>query len=63
MPSDAAALSAVVTALSDLEDRVTAAATRYEGTHHDDLVAALYEAERQLRGARRAVERARTLVP
>lgn len=63
MPSDAAELSSIATALHDLETRVTAIAERYEGTKREDLLAALYETERQLRGVVRSVERAARLAP
>jgi hypothetical protein len=63
MPSDAAELSSVATALSEIEGRVRAMASRYEGTRRDDLLHALYDTERQLRGALRSLERAAGLAP
>lgn len=63
MPSDAAELSSLVSALSDVDDRLRAIAGRYEGTTRDDLLAALYEAERNLRAVIRSVERAAQLAP
>jgi len=61
MPSDAAELSSLSTALSELERRLVAIAGHYDGTDRDDLQAALFEAERQLRAAHRSVERAARL--
>jgi hypothetical protein len=62
MPADAAELSSLSTTLTDLERRVAAIAGRWEGTDHDDVVAALYDAERNLRAANRGVERAERLL-
>ena len=61
MPSDAAELSSIVGILTDLEGRLEAMAHRYTGTEREDLLAALYEAERSVRAARRQVERAERL--
>ena len=55
----------------DLHDAAVAAlarrfrflpAARYDDAHHDDVVAALYDAERNIRTATRSVERARRLL-
>ena len=59
MPSDAAELSSLVTTLTDLERRLGQLGQAYEGTDHDDVVAALFDAERTVRAAARSVERAR----
>jgi hypothetical protein len=58
---DAAELSSLATTLSDLERRLGALGQSYEGTDHDDVVAALFDAERNVRTALRSVERARSL--
>jgi hypothetical protein len=62
MAADAAELSSLSTTLTELEARVTAMAKRWEGTDHDDVVNALYDAERNLRAANRGVERAERLL-
>jgi hypothetical protein len=62
MPRDDAELSSLATTLTELEQRLGAAAQRYEGTDHDDVVAALYQAETSTREAARNVERARSLL-
>jgi hypothetical protein len=62
MPSDAAELSSLATTLTELEGRLGTITSHYEGTTRDDVLAVLFEAERQLRGATRAVERASRLV-
>jgi hypothetical protein len=62
MSRDDAELSSLATALSELEQRLAAAAKRYEGTHHDDVVTALYQAETSARDAARNVGRARNLL-
>jgi hypothetical protein len=62
MAADAAELSSLTTTLAELERRIAAIAGRWEGTNHDDAVAALYDAERTLRAATRAVERASRLL-
>jgi hypothetical protein len=63
MPSDAAELSSVATAVTEIEARVSAMAGRYEGTKRDDLLHVLYETERHLRAAIRSLERASRLAP
>ena len=63
MPSDAAELSSIVSAVSELETRIADIIGHHEGTPREDLVAVLYEAERALRSAVRAVERAARLAP
>ena len=62
MSRDDAELSSLATALGELEQRLAAAAQRYEGTQHDDVVMALYQAETSARDAARNVERARNLL-
>ena len=42
--------------------RVAGLAEPYLGTEREDIVAAVYEAERQLRGAERALQRALKLL-
>jgi hypothetical protein len=59
MPGDAAELSSLATTLSELERRLGELGVAFEGTDHDDVVAALFEAERTVRAAGRSVERAR----
>ena len=59
MPGDAAELSSLVTTLTELERRLGALGVAFEGTGHDDVVAALFDAERTVRAAGRSVERAR----
>jgi len=61
MASDAAELSSIGGALEDLERRLAGIAGHYEGTEREDLVGALYEAERTLRATRRQVDRAAVL--
>jgi hypothetical protein len=63
MPSDAAELSSLVTALHDVEHRIVAIAGHYQGTTRDDLLAELYEAERAVRALIRHVQRAVNLAP
>ncbi|MEM1333012.1 MAG: hypothetical protein AAGG08_06085 [Actinomycetota bacterium] len=65
MSADAAAIEATATELATVADnigqfrtRVGSIAERHLGTDRDDLVAAIHEAERQLRVAERAVARA-----
>jgi hypothetical protein len=60
--SSAAELSSLATSVAELEQRVTRLAAGLEGANHDDALAALYDAERSLRAARRSVERAATLL-
>jgi len=61
MPGDAAELSSLATTLGELERRLGDLGQSYEGTDHDDVVAALFDAERNVRAAARNVERARRL--
>jgi hypothetical protein len=61
VPSDAAELSSLTTTLREVEDRIAAIARHHEGTPRDDLLAALYEAERNLRAASRSLARAAAL--
>jgi len=62
MSRDDAELSSLATTLTELEQRLGGAARRYEGTNHDDVVSALYQAESAARTAAHAVERARSLL-
>ena len=60
-PSDAAELSSLESGLQEVEARVLALARHYEGTDHEALLAALYDAERTLRASIRALQTARRL--
>jgi hypothetical protein len=53
MSLDAASLSSLSTALDDLTDRITALAEAHEGQPREDVVADLYDVERNLRSAGR----------
>jgi hypothetical protein len=53
-----AELSAAAEAIAGYQRRVAALAGPHLGTEHDDLVAAIYEAERALRTAERLLQRA-----
>jgi hypothetical protein len=53
---DSAQLSAIATALSDLTDRVSDIADRYQGSPREDVVASLYDVERNLQAATRRIE-------
>lgn len=53
----AAELSSVTEAVTRTRHRVADLADPFRGTEHDDVVLAIYEAERLLRGAERALER------
>ncbi len=59
MPGDAAELSSLATTLAELERRLGELGLAYEATGHDDVVAALFDAERTVRAAARNVEQAR----
>jgi len=59
MPGDAAELSSLVTTLHELERRLGELGLAYEGSDHDDVVAALFDAERTVGSGARSVERAR----
>jgi hypothetical protein len=61
MNGEGAELSSLATTLSELQRRIGALGQSYEGTDHDDIVAALFDAERNVRAAVRSVERARSL--
>ena len=61
MASDAAELSSILSALGDLERLLAAIARRHEGPDHEDVLGALYEAERTLQATQRQVERAQRL--
>jgi hypothetical protein len=56
--STAAELSVAVEAIGRYRERVAALATPHLGSEREDLLAAIYEAERSLRSAERALERA-----
>jgi hypothetical protein len=54
----AAELSAAAEAVGNYQRRVAALAGPHLGTERDDLVSAIYEAERSLRTAERLLQRA-----
>jgi len=54
----AAELSAAVEAVASYRQRVAALVGTHLGTEREDLVAAIYEAERALRTAERVLQRA-----
>lgn len=56
--STAAELAALAETVGRSRQRVAGLAEPYLGTEREDIVAAVYEAERQLRGAERALQRA-----
>jgi hypothetical protein len=56
MELDAAHLSSLSTALTDLTDRVTALADGYQGSPREDVAADLYDVERSLRAADRRMQ-------
>ena len=56
--STAAELSAAVEAVGGYRRRVGDLVTPHLGTEREDLVAAIYEAERALRNAERSLQRA-----
>lgn len=60
--STAADLAAVAETVERSRQRVSALAEPYLGTEREDIVAALYEAERQLLGAERTLQRALKVV-
>lgn len=60
--SDTAALTSLSTQLDDCESRLSHLASSYDSSDRDDLVAALHEAERQVRSAAREVRRAQRLL-
>ena len=60
--STAAELAALAETLGRSRQRVAGLAEPYLGTEREDIVAAVYEAERQLRGAERALQRALKLL-
>ena len=55
-----AELAAVTDAVERMRDRVVAMTEPWLGTDREDVVTALYEAERQIIGAQRALRRAQT---
>jgi hypothetical protein len=60
--STAAELAALAETVGRSRQRVAGLAEPYLGTEREDIVAAVYEAERQLRGAERALHRALKLL-
>ncbi|MCU0260090.1 MAG: hypothetical protein MUE78_03640 [Ilumatobacteraceae bacterium] len=56
--STSAELAALAETVGRSRDRVAGLAEPYLGTERDDVVSAVYEAERQLAGAERAIRRA-----
>jgi hypothetical protein len=58
---DAAELSSLHSAVADAARRIEAIAAATEGSEREDLLGALYEAERNLRAALRQIERAERL--
>lgn len=62
MAADVAELSSLSSMLSDLEHRILSLANKWDGKDRDDVLAMLHEAERQLRGANRALSNARKAV-
>jgi hypothetical protein len=60
--STAAELAAVADTVGRSRNRVAGLAEPYLGSEREDIVAAVYEAERQLRGAERALQRALKLL-
>ncbi|MEN9505022.1 MAG: hypothetical protein RI958_948 [Actinomycetota bacterium] len=57
-----AELSAIADQLERYRERVVALVPGLRGGNHDDVIAALFEAERSLRSAGRAVDRAERLL-
>ncbi len=60
--STAAELAAVADTIGRSRNRVAGLAEPYLGSEREDIVAAVYEAERLLRGAERALQRALKLL-
>jgi hypothetical protein len=60
--STAAELAALADTVGRSRTRVAGLAEPYLGSEREDIVAAVYEAERQLRGAERALQRALKLL-
>jgi hypothetical protein len=60
--STAAELAAVADTVGRYRQRVAGLAEPYLGSDREDIIAAVYEAERQLRGAERALQRALKLL-
>ncbi|MFM7536702.1 MAG: hypothetical protein ACKO91_13045 [Acidimicrobiales bacterium] len=64
IPAGAASeLSSLASSLEEIEQRVAALAHAHDDGRHDDLVAALLDAERLVRQGVRQLRRARTLAP
>lgn len=60
--SIAAELAVIAEHLDRYRDRVSGLANQLRGSEHDDAMAAIYEAERALRTAHRALTRAAGLL-
>jgi hypothetical protein len=60
--STAAELAAVADTVGRYRQRVAGPVEPYLGSDREDIIAAVYEAERQLRGAERALYRALKLL-
>jgi hypothetical protein len=56
MELDQAQLSSLSTSLTDLVQRVTTLADRYQGSPREDVVADLYDVERHLQAASRRLK-------
>jgi hypothetical protein len=57
-----ASLGSMAAALDEIQARIAAIAESVHGTDRDDLLAALHEAERQVRSAGREIQRSRRLL-
>jgi hypothetical protein len=61
-PNPDASLGSMANALDEIQARIAAIADGFDGEDRDDLLAALHEAERQVRSAGRELQRARRLL-
>lgn len=61
-PSSAATLAALAEQVNEHQHRLLAIVADLDDGRHDDVVRALYETERNLRSAGRALRRARKLL-
>jgi hypothetical protein len=61
-PNPDASLGSMANALDEIQSRIAAIADGFDGKDRDDLLAALHEAERQVRSAGRELQRARRLL-
>jgi hypothetical protein len=57
-----ASLGSMAAALDEIQARIAAIAESFHGADRDDLLAALHEAERQVRSAGREIQRSRRLL-